>query len=555
MESAGESTRTSGTLTDLSCPSETGVLRSSLSRGTILAVAVVGASVVVFGVPEPIHLNALGARAGIETVVSSWASLSAGLLVVRFRDTRQRDDLWLLTALTSVALTDFVFSALPALIGSDLLGFGSGVQIGCNALVAVAFATAAFIPSGTVAGNGLRSGGVAALGVVAGVAVVALASLIDIVTGHPATGGAVPTTGLAAATQHPGLLAVEIFSSSILLISGIAFFCRSESGSHVLSGAVFLLAAARLQYLALPAMAPNWVTARDGLRLGAYALLLAAAVGRYAATQRRAATAVLAAERERIARHLHDGVAQDLAFIALEGQRLASELGSDHPLTTAARRALGASRGVIDDLSASTASCTDTALRQVADEIVARFGAEVNMKVATDAARPPRAELEPSRREQVVRIAREAIVNAIRHGHASQVDIVLDCTGPEFRLRVTDDGRGITETGLQKRTGHGLAMMHARAASVGGRLHVRRRTQGGTAVEVVLPYEQEHHTHPRRRLTWPWRLVGRRPREQAHSIADSLLASTRCDLAITGDTVTDGERRGVTRAHGIPRRQ
>jgi hypothetical protein len=170
MESAGESTRTSGTLTDLSCPSETGVLRSSLSRGTILAVAVVGASVVVFGVPEPIHLNALGARAGIETVVSSWASLSAGLLVVRFRDTRQRDDLWLLTALTSVALTDFVFSALPALIGSDLLGFGSGVQIGCNALVAVAFATAAFIPSGTVAGNGLRSGGVAALGVVAGLA-------------------------------------------------------------------------------------------------------------------------------------------------------------------------------------------------------------------------------------------------------------------------------------------------------------------------------------------------------------------------------------------------
>ena len=71
-------------------------------------------------------------------------------------------------------------------------------------------------------------------------------------------------------------------------------------------------------------MAPDWVTAREGLRLAAYGLLLAATVSRFAQTRRAIAAATLAIERERIARDLHDGLAQDLAFIALEGQRLSS---------------------------------------------------------------------------------------------------------------------------------------------------------------------------------------------------------------------------------------
>ncbi|MGZ6652150.1 MAG: histidine kinase, partial [Solirubrobacteraceae bacterium] len=80
------------------------------------------------------------------------------------------------------------------------------------------------------------------------------------------------------------------------------------------------------------------------------------------------------AERQRIARDLHDGLAQDLATIALRTQRLQN--GSDRPddvLMLAARRALAISRGTIVDLSASDAPTTEAALRQVADELAARF--------------------------------------------------------------------------------------------------------------------------------------------------------------------------------------
>ena len=60
-------------------------------------------------------------------------------------------------------------------------------------------------------------------------------------------------------------------------------------------------------------------------------------------------------ERRRIARDLHDGLAQDLAFIAAHGDQIAREAGEEHPLAIAARRALALSRGAIADLSASDA--------------------------------------------------------------------------------------------------------------------------------------------------------------------------------------------------------
>jgi signal transduction histidine kinase len=278
-----------------------------------------------------------------------------------------------------------------------------------------------------------------------------------------------------------------IVSTAILLVAAIAFSCRSETGSRALAGAAFLLAAARLQFLVLPATGPDWITARDGVRLVAYTMLLGAAVRRLAETRRRATAALLAAERERIARDLHDGLAQDLAYIALQGQRLTSELGSQDELTAAARRALAASRGVISDLSASDASSTGLALVQVADELSARFGADVSAKVTSAGEQSQSVDVEAGRREQVVRIAREAILNALRHGEAGRVDVVLDCTGRELRLTVTDDGRGMTEARLRRRDGYGLAIMRARAASLGGRLLVSERPSGGMRLEVAFP--------------------------------------------------------------------
>ena len=89
-----------------------------MKRGAVRAGAVLAGSAILFGIPRPIHLDAPGARAAIETLIATSALVGAGLLVASLRQGRRRGDLLLLTALATAGLTDFVFSALPALTGA-----------------------------------------------------------------------------------------------------------------------------------------------------------------------------------------------------------------------------------------------------------------------------------------------------------------------------------------------------------------------------------------------------------------------------------------------------
>ena len=208
-------------------------------------------------------------------------------------------------------------------------------------------------------------------------------------------------------------------------------------------------------------------------------LILAAAVRHEADIRRAIADTAAADERRRIARDLHDGLAQDLAFIAAHGDRIAREAGEDHPLAIAARRALALSRGAIADLSASEAPSARAALRQVADELALRFGVFVD--VEADAA-----DLSREAREDVIRIVREAIVNAAKAG-AHSIAVSLVRSGDRFVLRVRDDGAGIGSDDVKSRPGFGLRSMQERAASLGGRLVARPALARGTELEVMFP--------------------------------------------------------------------
>ena len=457
---------------------------TSRIRGVAWAIAVVAASTIAFGLHSPAHLTAPAARAAIETLIASWALLGAAALLFSYRYGRQRSDLLLLTALASVGLTDFMFSALPALADARLVGFGSALQVACETLAAIAFGVAAFTPARTPAASGSQALRVVAA---AAVATIGLGLVVYLCTRRSILDATFPQTGIVAAAQHPVLLIEAVFSSAVLLVSGVAFFARPERDARGLAAASFLLAAARVQYFALPVVSQDWVTPREGLRLAAYALVLAVAVSRYARTRREIAAAALVVERERIARDLHDGLAQDLALIALQGQLLSSELGAEHPVTEAARRAVAVARGVIVDLSASTAASTDAALHQVADELAVRLRIEVDVRIASRG--PAGDDLDPPRREEVVRIAREAIVNASRHGGARRVVVMLDRGEDEVRLLISDDGRGIPDAKLAGRAGYGLQMLRSRASALGGYLVTRRAAEGGAEVEVTFPHE------------------------------------------------------------------
>jgi signal transduction histidine kinase len=246
------------------------------------------------------------------------------------------------------------------------------------------------------------------------------------------------------------------------------------------------MAGAQLGKLAVSVAPPDWVTPSDALRVAAYGLLLATSVGMYRRSQDQLARDAVSAERLRIARDLHDGLAQDLAFIAAHSERLAREFGADHPLAIAASRALAASRGQIVDLEASTASSTEAALREVAAEFGGRFG--VDVKVDVDAAGTA-ARLEPSEHErhELVRIAREAIANAVRHGGARTVTVRLGSRRDNLLLRISDDGCGFNGSagGQTSGTGLGLRTMRERAGHLGAHLRTRHREGGGAEIDVV----------------------------------------------------------------------
>jgi signal transduction histidine kinase len=141
---------------------------------------------------------------------------------------------------------------------------------------------------------------------------------------------------------------------------------------------------------------------------------------------------------------------------------------------------------MIVDLAARSTPTTATALRLVAAELELRFCVQVHVTVVADTGQGGPREPAPAEREQLVRIAREAITNAVQHGGAKHVQVVLDCQASDQLLLVSDDGSGITQSALTAKGGFGLPAMQARAASLGGRLRTQPGADGGTRLEVLL---------------------------------------------------------------------
>jgi signal transduction histidine kinase len=421
-----------------------------------------------------LHATDAALRSAIETGITLSALVSAVLLLARLRQTRLLRDLLLLVALSTVALTDFIFNALPAYHYQTGI-YGAGARMALTILIAGIFLAVAFAPGDREVQAGRR---LAAIAVPAAFYWVALGELVDLIAGPVREQG--PSGAYA-----PLATAISVTCCVVLLVSAFGFAMRHRDGDRaagLLAAAAVCIAGAQLGKLGLGVAPPNWVTPSDALRVAGYGLLLATAVGMYRRSQDQLARDAVSAERLRIARDLHDGLAQDLAFIAAHSERLAREFGADHPLAIAATRALAASRGQIVDLEATHASSTEAALREVAGELSSRYN--VNVKVVVDdAANTERGETE---RTELVRIAREAIANAARHGGARNVTVRLGSRRDDLLLRVSDDGCGFAGAGNDTAgTGLGMRTMRARAKSVGGRLVTRTPESGGAEIEVI----------------------------------------------------------------------
>jgi signal transduction histidine kinase len=163
---------------------------------------------------------------------------------------------------------------------------------------------------------------------------------------------------------------------------------------------------------------------------------------------------------------------------------VAAELGEDRlhvdRLALAAERALDESRRAIAALSQPIKEPLAVALAHEALEVASRVDAQVEFDLAPDI------EVDPTTREMLLRIVREAVGNAARHGGAGKILVQLS-NGSGVHLRIIDDGVGFDSSELAEKGRFGLRSMNDRTRAIGGEFRLTTRPGGGTEIEVVLP--------------------------------------------------------------------
>lgn len=201
-----------------------------------------------------------------------------------------------------------------------------------------------------------------------------------------------------------------------------------------------------------------------------------------------------AAERERLARELHDTIAQDLTGLVMLAQRARREGGrTDDTLALieeSARSALGETRALVAAgaaVSGGTApdggAAPDLDLAQTLERLAARFQRETDLRVTVAVRKVPA--LDRDREVVVLRCAQEGLANARKHARASHITITLSDDDGCARLVIEDDGAGFEPD--TSADGFGLAGMTERLGLVGGSLTVDSEPGRGTRLIAAVP--------------------------------------------------------------------
>jgi signal transduction histidine kinase/ligand-binding sensor domain-containing protein len=216
------------------------------------------------------------------------------------------------------------------------------------------------------------------------------------------------------------------------------------------------------------------------------------------------------AERERIARELHDTLLQSTEGLVLKFQAVSNRLAAGDPTRTMLEKTLARAdevmaegRDRVQDLR--THAHTRTDLRLAFDLEGEALSQGRAVAFATVVAGEPR-ELAPSVGEESFRIGCEALVNAFSHAEADSISVELCYAEKEFRLVIRDNGIGLAADVLSASAapGHwGLKGMRERAQKVKAQLLLQARTSGGTEVILTVPGGM---AYLRRKRRWWWKL-------------------------------------------------
>lgn len=448
----------------------------------LTAVSAAVTLLVTFGPSVQFGYHAAAPHVALETTAALVGLFAAFLLFGRLRGTPALDDLLLACGLGVLAVSNLAFRALPDLAGAREELVFVWITVFGRVFGAALIAAGAFAPSRRLSGGWrtITAGAAGAAVVLAAVAValaLARGHLPQAVTGPP-TSASHPDLN-----AHPLVLAAQLVGALLYAAATVGFVRRfgrtADDFIRWLALACVLSMFSGINYFLYPSVFSDWVYVGDFFRLLFFVAILVAALREIGSYWRQLAGAAVMEERRRLARDFHDGLAQELRYIArnLEALQTSDPQLVDR-LVKATDRAYEESRRTIHALSRDEDSSVEVQLEVAATEAADRLRIDLDLRVE------PIRQLSPARAEALVRIAVEAIANAARHSGADSVTVTLERSGLGCRLSVADEGRGFDPARVNG--GYGLRTMRERAEAVGAGFSVASAPSQGTRVEVTV---------------------------------------------------------------------
>lgn len=286
-------------------------------------------------------------------------------------------------------------------------------------------------------------------------------------------------------TGHPLLLMAQAVSAACFALAAVLFTKQADDCENELllwlGPACALGAFARLNYVLFPSLYTDWLYTGDLLRTGFYVLLLFGAAREIRQYWNAQADLAVLEDRRRLARELHDGVIQELGFIKAQASALPADGEAREQIVSASQRGLEEARAAVMALGAPRDEALSQVLARAARQLAEQYGVEVELEL-DDSVR-----VSAEERHALVRIAREAVINAVKHGAARRVRVELR-GGPDGRyLTVVDDGSGFDVEALSGHNGsggYGLTSMRDRARGFAGQLQIESAPGAGSLVRV-----------------------------------------------------------------------
>jgi signal transduction histidine kinase len=445
--------------------------------GELLLVTLLGSATALF-LTNPSLRNTYLAPDGrlvIDTTVVLAATIVTILAGVRFTVEGRRLDLLLASGFFVAAAGTALFSVAPTLGGAPLRPAEAWSGLAARVLAALLIALAPAMPGGRVADRRRY------LLVGSALLTFALASIW----------GVFRTLGFSLTLLDPlsedgrplaltlTLAALALVALAALLLFANRYRTQREDLDQWLALAATLTLFAELHYVLTPMLSSDYVSQGDFLRLVSYGVLL---VGVWRAISNAEFGRAVAEERARVAREIHDGLAQYLFAVSTHASML--ETGADLKTTLPKLKAAAASAqqearfAVLALSSASGNAPFDAALQRYIEFLTADGVLDVDIEI--DSFVP----LAPDEQIEVFRIVQEGLANVRKHAGAKRAHVWIGQRAGRRVVRVRDDGTGFD--GAEAAAGQGLKNMRLRAETISGAFALHSTPGSGTALEVVL---------------------------------------------------------------------